>query len=423
MMEILIILLARRSSCLNGARGSRTDRKYFRRRTPIASLKYVHVIALLIGAVNSVAHAAIGAGSGACIASLTSPSSAEVKNYNAAQSAERYQQMNERGLLHYEALLGPEFVAAVQSLKPIDLLIDSGSGKGLAARQISLARGAQVVMINPQDYSGVLDFLSVLKTRDWQQEVGVADLQLMMDRKTFYPIELITSSGLKIDVKSILFGLKLIDGHVPPILDFASGPQVLSASEYKTLFRDHLLKMLKTEKLFQLKQKFEVGLTEKMLPHYQGQAKLITDVFGAFYYSPERLQILKTIYETLAEGGRAFIYLGKGIELSTASADWTPPLSAVYGGDIVRTPSGEGALSLIEWLINRYPKIMRLQRLPSSPELVLVIERKEPHALKSLDSELRLVQASYYQFRDDGFVVPKLELEEVFKIDSSSPIN
>lgn len=53
-----------------------------------------------------------------------------------------------------------------------------------------------------------------------------------------------------------------------------------------------------------------VGKAENVLPKLNKKFDLITDVFGAYFYSQHRLALLRLYHQTLKPGGRAYIYLG-----------------------------------------------------------------------------------------------------------------
>lgn len=53
-----------------------------------------------------------------------------------------------------------------------------------------------------------------------------------------------------------------------------------------------------------------VGKAETILPSLNEKFDIITDVYGAYFYSSERIELIKQYHRLLKPNGRAFIYLG-----------------------------------------------------------------------------------------------------------------
>lgn len=348
-----------------------------------------------------------------CESTLANRNSPAKEKQNGDQSANDYQQMNARGLTDYEQILGDEFTAQARTLSRSDLFVDSGSGLGIAARTLGLNTGAKVLMINPQDYSNLFDSLRTLKQQYQAGYLKTETLTVISDPETGYPKAISTRQGLLIEVNKIKLALKTLNQKIPPALVFSEQPQRLTELEYQKLLTELLVTILENEAFFRTREDFRVGFTESVLPQYENQAQLIADLYGAFFYSPQRLKILTSMYQALTSSGRAFIYLGKGIELEkNKDSDWLPPMFSSYGGDVVTLSDGNTKISFIDWLVRRHPQIFQLQERHLQPEWTLIMRRSPEKKSLSLDEELELVTSSYYTYRDDGFIVPKLEFRE-----------
>lgn len=77
------------------------------------------------------------------------------------------------------------------------------------------------------------------------------------------------------------------------------------------------------------------------------------------------------------------------------------------------------SISLIEWLTLTYPKIFSSYNVPGTPGWVLKIQHPKGVSFPNLEEALKLKWSGYYQFREDGFVVPKLIFEEQSKGEAS----
>jgi hypothetical protein len=106
---------------------------------------------------------------------------------------------------------------------------------------------------------------------------------------------------------------------------------------------------------------YRKGWAQELLKEYEGQADLITDIWGAFSYEADKAMILDLIYAALKPGGRAFI-LYHPIK--------TP-------AQVLR-PGGE-PIDLDAWLMETYPKIFTSYRSPGpQTQWANIIEIRKP---------------------------------------------
>jgi hypothetical protein len=347
-----------------------------------------------------------------CSDALDNQSLLEVKNLNAEVSAEDYSQTNDRGLRDYKVLLVAEFSEAVDSLTPQDLFIDSGGGMGIAARQVAVQTGAKVVVVNPQDYR-----------RGFNQIVGLygRPIKQILDRMSFikhptkgYPIGIELRDSTKIGIGVLKRICKILEIPFPDSLDFYLDPELLTDVQYSKILRYLLTEILEHPHFLSVDQKVEVGFTENILPSYENQAKLIADVYAAFYYSPNRIQILRAIFGALLNGGKGYLFLGDGVVDRTNPTIIDPTFSDPYRGDEITLKDGITKMTWVEWLSLKYPEVFSLkaniQRGPNAR--ILVIHKEKGIEFPNLEKDLELVWQGYYVLNDDVYAVPHLKFKE-----------
>jgi SAM-dependent methyltransferase len=359
---------------------------------------------------------------GACVKALNPELAAEaateeldelVQNHNARQPADNYRQNNRRDRNDYLRLLGSAFAAEEQKLKVSSVYVDSGAGQGRAARQIGIATGARVVMINPQDYSGFFDGIYRLINDPDKRRLQSENTQVIRSAESLYPKGLVTESGLIIEMASLEFTFDLLGLKLPLALQFRLRPQVLGESEYRRLITDSIYRLIGGEELRGIQQTYEVGLSEEILPRYANRVQLLTDVYAAFYYAPNRLEVLRSYFEALQEGGKAFIFLGANIGGSVGRFDYKTKSIEAYGGDKVSWLGSGLQTTLMEWLCFHYPTVFQIEKNAAGTGYVLQISKAPGERFPPLEGRLRVVGLSFYQFEGGGFVVPKLEFKEV----------
>lgn len=72
-------------------------------------------------------------------------------------------------------------------------------------------------------------------------------------------------------------------------------------------------------------------------------------------------------------------------------------------------------MNLIKWISQNYPSLFSYQKIPGRSGWVLTINRPKGSEFPELEDKLDLEESGYYQFRDDGFVIPKLIFREKLK--------
>jgi len=103
---------------------------------------------------------------------------------------------------------------------------------------------------------------------------------------------------------------------------------------------------------------------------------VISDVYGPFFYSPERMYILRNYYEALDDGGKAFIQVGN------------PEANHEFVRDIVY--EGKKRTLIQEYLDQYFPEIFRLTNF----NFTLVMKKDKDKTFPNLE-ELDQVE-SYY---------------------------
>ena len=76
---------------------------------------------------------------------------------------------------------------------------------------------------------------------------------------------------------------------------------------------------------------YRVGRAEKELPKLKKRYEILTDVFGAYFYSADRLALLDEYYRLLSRGGEAFILFRADEPKPSLRADEINPDREIFG--------------------------------------------------------------------------------------------
>jgi hypothetical protein len=320
----------------------------------------------------------------------------KVENLNAQRTADDYKQTNQRDKYDYAQRLLQMFKWALGRLGPDDIYVDQGSGQGLAATQISIDTGAKTIAINPQDYSYIIPTLIEL-TNHLHQAFSLNFAKVGKDR-VLVGIE--TKSGIEIPSKLLKFAYEIV-GRRPP--RYFSPKYDVEIPPEKTIKED-LKKILQaaSEELKKANVIFEVGLGEEVLRKYENQVTLISDVYAAFFYSPDRLQVLEVNFKALKPGGEAYYYLGDGLVKRDVKHD-------EYEGDVVKMKKSHD-MTLPRFLERKFPTIFSLKFDDLTGAAVLVMKKTQESL--NLSDYLEVIAEDYYIQKDNGYAVPKLTLRE-----------
>jgi hypothetical protein len=201
-------------------------------------------------------------------------------NSNARVRAGQYIQPDTRGIdVYRKTVTEPGGRCVFDELKPGDRVVDSGGGWGLAGLHLA-SEGILATVINAQPNYTAL----ALRWR----AVANGDLPLLkvLGQKT--DLKLIRALGLGSE-------LEAISAELGPRRQHRSRALVETAVEQ--------LSLLRRRGQFD----YRTGFAEEVLPQLAPGVRLITDVWGAFSYSPERVKLLAQYHQLLAEGGEAMV--------------------------------------------------------------------------------------------------------------------
>lgn len=244
-------------------------------------------------------------------------------NLNAATPIEKYANPNARGISLYEEKLGAAFKAFIVRPEKLSWL-DVGGGYGLAGLDVASQNpGARVTVINAQDNWRALRAMDAASTSHLSQTSLIkmmAQLKIPLDDvvKVFDDRPIYATNWKEIAIAKILGKLK-------------EGEQTKAFS-------------------------YKPGMAEVVLPKITARQDLITDLYGAYYYSAGRLELLQHYYRLLNSNGRAVVAFKSKDQRFSSSDGWR---SHFHGPETtVRTP--DGTTSLEEYLVKKYPKIFSI---------------------------------------------------------------
>ena len=319
------------------------------------------------------------------------------QNVNASQSAEDYGQTNYRTLHDYEQRFATGFKNAIEGLDKNSLYIDSGSGISVAARTVAYKTSAQVIAINPQDYS---EYFQILETPTQQliEQILSPESEVIRRRDALANHHIVT--GIKLPSGQLLTKMLLTFAK-----DVQQGKQVSSDNlpsampwtdtKVKKAFAKEVRSLHGVLKDIRSSFYYHVGYSQTALKQYKGKADLITDLFGAFYYSPERIELLRAIYEALKPGGQAYIHIG--------------PVSK-YKRDTVYYYRSRPKTNLVSWLTTTYPTIFRQYQRGF---FTLTKSLESPVAFPPLEKQLKLIEEGIDLDLGHGYVVPSLTFQVI----------
>ncbi len=222
-------------------------------------------------------------------ASCPNPQELLGANLNAQTQASEYLQPNFRPISQYVDLFGLGMKQWIGQLRTGDLVIDSGAGFEVFAAQIALQTPARSIAINTQNF--------------WKD--GSAKAKMGASKK-------LTSAFKGKSEEEII--------------------QIMSEGSIERFARKQ-------------------GYSEAILPLLQEQARLITDVWGAYFYSVNRARLIELYYERLAANGRAYIVLGTAEQSGVIRTHHVPI-------DWVETGPGQG-MDFLAMALLRYPNQLK----------------------------------------------------------------
>ncbi|MEQ1664210.1 MAG: hypothetical protein ABL927_02415 [Bdellovibrionales bacterium] len=195
------------------------------------------------------------------------------ENANANLSMSQYNANNNRNLNAYFKAIGDGFSSIITSNSGFDLKwLDVGSGYALAPlTALSNNRPIKSTVINAQDAWGYVENGDIRE---------IIDDPALLARIT---------DALQIDTSDIIsvWGRPLIPNYEKAL---------------RNRILEGLSKIKKTNRF-----DYRVGFAEEVMPTLHDKYRVLTDVFGAYFYSIDRINLLDQYYHALANQGEGFI--------------------------------------------------------------------------------------------------------------------
>lgn len=288
-------------------------------------------------------------------------------NTNADIPAASYSRPHFRGLEMYGRLLGWTFKNAVNALQPGDRILDIGAGYGISSLQIAEKKNVVAHAINAQNFWNFLAAAPPMQVKG-----RVADLveSLQLEVGAFVP-------RTKATVDSGYGYLYAWDKATPNMI-----------SNARAIVLSHFNKLRSQGKFV-----FHTGYAESALPRLEGNFALITDLYGAFLYSSDRMHLLDLIYDKLSPTGRAVI------KLTTASGGGVTDKVLLQNGT---------SISLGEFLVERNPQVFSLA---NNDQSVLVVQKNSSIDSLNLALELTPAETKIANFTESEYPVIQWKLK------------
>ena len=296
----------------------------------MSRLRYLSFLAGLIGIILPV---------DSVLAGKCSDGLQGIINANARQSAAAYRRPHQRNTEGQYRFLGTTYQKKHETLKPGDIVFDSGAGFGISGLE-DAAKGYKTFAINAQDFwkefqtTPLTDSFdnAAVQVEDFAKQFNIAldripvEWEEIYDTKKWEVVKAWTSRSLKKADRELLRSR---------ILDYV-GVQKKSGNF-----------------------SYLVGFSEAQIPKIRRRADLIRDLYGGYFYSADRIRLLELYYTKLAENGLAAIRLSS--ETGDAATTW------------IQFNTGQ-LESLAKVLETKYPTIFRTETVEGGEVLIM---RKE----------------------------------------------
>ena len=311
------------------------------------------------------------------------------RNVNSQVAAKNYKQKHDRDLGSLTNFyFGHTLAADIKNLKAGDPILLPGGGFFLYGLELA-KKGFKVTVINAQDFYGEL--IQPLAQKPGG-DVLIEDHHVTyvggIEAKTLTQLAMILnipSPDCFHLISNYYWALKKETPHSQVSHDLGVFAQTI-LQQLEVLESSHNLEKI-------------TGLVQDKLPAMPIQAKLIIDLYDAFFYSSERVNLLNLYYSKLAEGGKAYLYV-TGINDS-----------------VINSKGRETNLFL--YLLDRFPKNFEVVKYldevgnPTAHARTIVLKRNPGEKFPFLFDEnlLKITQSSNYE-SSYGFVVPTDKYKE-----------
>ena len=299
-----------------------------------------------------------GAAFGACRG--TRGAIRDIVNRNARVSANDYAFTHARDLASYQRNLGPEFSASLKDANWLDL----GGGMGLATLdRASTSAAGRATVVNAQDFWRI-----ILRPLPGDRFL------IEQKRETF--LKMLKTLRLKTDDIFVQVGR---ERH------FLNGWQEKMISRLSGARKD----------MIELgKWKYEVGFAEQVLPTLNQKYDLLSDVYGPYFYSGDRLRLLDEYYRSLKPGGKGFvIFQAHDLHLNPHTQRTEIRIQGPV--NTVHLPN-ETPILYEDYLVKKFPKIFKI--IEAGNEInrtkILVLQKDN---VKDLDlKSLLKIEANFF---------------------------
>ncbi|MBY0412578.1 MAG: hypothetical protein K2Q18_00360 [Bdellovibrionales bacterium] len=262
-------------------------------------------------------------------------------NSNAQIEAKNYSRPFKRDLNGYARFLGRSYDTKHSQLKKGATVFDSGAGLGVAGLE-DANNGLKVYAINAQDF--------------WA-ELKEAPLGVDYDGP---------ASTIANLVEQFNISLKGLDIPKGKVWDHEKAKEVLKPSlnrvsgKIRREIRARLFAFIE-EKKEAGNFNYMVGFAEKRIPEIDGQADVIRDLYGAYFYSADKLELLDLYYNKLKKNGQAFIRISTG---------------EGHSAEAFIEKNGKKYMSFHAYLLENYPTIFSIEQVQQGNVLVI---KKDPN--------------------------------------------
>jgi hypothetical protein len=269
----------------------------------------------------------------------------KIINSNAKIKASDYKRPFKRDLDGYVRFLGLSYSNKHDSLKKGSVVFDVGAGLGVASLEDS-THDLKVFAINAQNFWEDLKMAPLSDSYD-TPAVTIEDLAYMF----------------KVPLDDIKLGKEKVWSHELGKEITRPTMQKLKRKQ-REIVRERVFEFIEKQKSAKAYH-YLVGFAEDQLPPITYKADLIRDLYGAYFYSADKLLLLDLYYSKLKKSGQVFI------RLSTSTGDSAQSFIEI---------NAKKSMSFEKYLIENYPNVFSIESASQGQVLVM---KKDPE-LESL---------------------------------------
>lgn len=272
-------------------------------------------------------------------------------NRNTRQLSREYKETRTRGYTGYKQAFGNNFETHFEDLNQGDVHIDAGAGLGLFSMYAASEHSLASVAIN---YQNGWDFIDDIPSND--SNVNPKESPFASQDPIYNNIVNSLGGTKEVFAISSTLGIKITEESSHG--NFYMGYNRYGYEEgkftpgFNRWFLETVREKFKSFKLDHPNFSYINGYVEHEMMKLSGpdfQAALITDAFGAYFYSANKIALIDQYFSSLKPGGKAFVVFKANDNVAKPEEEYGP-ISTIQGSN----------LTLEEYLVEKFPHIFSI---------------------------------------------------------------